>query len=414
MVLVMLRKFLPREVWGLTTLVIARDFGDSLEAIVLPWSVLSMFKSILGAAAVFAIQSLPWVAIPAVAGYLIDVTSRRKLVSVFAVVTQVAALVVITLIPQKPPLGFIVATTLFTLILVVSVCDNLINYFVTVSIPKLVGRDEVKLQEINSKLSIASRTARVLGFVIAGPLTYFLGLKALVIDAAVLTASLIPLTLLTPWTKLARTAAEVRSELNSPKVSTPLPKFVKYLFIAVIPFNYAVGSWRIFIINSLSKLPDKLGSISYSLVNTSLILTSLLGSVIILKYVRRYGPKEFIKVGLIGESIFVALLIIPSLVTTSFITLTTTALTIVSLLGLMDPLINVSLNSIFQSRIKEEILGRVRGYFDSIATLAITASELMTAYLIQYVTPNTNYLPLIYSIICFIGALASIKVLETA
>ncbi len=410
----MLRKFLPKEVLGITALVIARDFGDSLEAVVLPWSVLSMFKSVLGAAVVFAIQSLPWVIIPAFTGYLIDVTSRRRLVSVVAVATQVVALVLITLIPQGSYLSFLITTTLFTLIIVVSVCDNIINYFVTVVIPRLVGRDEVKLQEINSKLSIASRIAKVLGFLAAGPLTYFLGLKALVVDAAVLTASLVPLTVFTPWVKLARVTTTEVSTLGSPKVGTSLPKFIKYLFIAVIPFNYAVGSWRIFVINSLSKLPNELGSISYSLINTSLILTSLLGSVIILKYVRKYGPKEFIKVGLIGESIFVASLTTLYLVSPSFIILTTTALATVSLLGLMDPLINVSLNSIFQSRIKEEVLGRVRGYFDSIATLAITASELTTAYLIQYVIPNTNYLPLIYSLICLTGALVSIEAIKKA
>ncbi len=146
----------------------------------------------------------------------------------------------------------------------------------------------------------------------------------------------------------------------------------------------------------------------YAFTNAVLVVSGIAGSLLILRYKTKVKPERFVCIGLLGQVAFVALLYVLSLIPADLLVAFIVVSAIVSILGFMNPLINVSLNSIFQSRIDVGILGRVKGIFDSVATTAIMVSGVITAYLLECSILN-SYIPLVYSLIGLCGALLGIR-----
>ena len=394
---------------GMIALLMARIFGDSLEAVVLPWSALTMLESLMGAAGVFVVQNLSWVFMPTLAGYLIDKVTRKTRIVVASVFGQSALLVVLALFPiDYLHDNIVLILSFFLIIFIIGIFDNLIDYYVTVTIPAIIGKDPQKLQEVNSKISIWSRLSRITGFLLAGPLAILFGLKALLIDALLLITSLALFQAYMYELTISETGAIKPENRQTYRLLIRLPKFAKMLLISVIPFNFAVGSWRIIMINYMNIWFQALGKAMYAFTNAVLVVSGIAGSLLILRYRMRVKPERFVCIGLLGQVVFVALLYVLSLIPADLLVAFIVVSAIVSILGFMNPLINVSLNSIFQSRIDTRALGRVKGIFDSVATTAIMVSGVITAYLLECSILN-SYIPLVYSLIGLCGALLGIR-----
>lgn len=393
----------PFGVKAVAALSATRVFGDSIELVVIPWAALKALNSVLGAAGVLAIQSVPWVIIPLIAGSLIDRVGGKAAAASLAL--QAALLTLLALI--GPPTGDVTAIlTFYVLILAISALDNVTTYLPLKAIPALVGKDEGALQKANATVGIAERSARIAGYVAAAPLAVLLGLKALLLDAAALLLVTALTACLTPNVFRFTHPPLSRGDENAStrEGRTPIPRFVKYLIISALFFNFAVGPWRIFLLDAL-KNAGSLGEVSYAVASASVPLAGIAASVLILRASGRLGrsspPKQFVT-GCLIEASFVAslttLYLTQSPQATAFLA---PALTLI--LGFGDPLINVSLHTVFQARVMYEVLGRVRGLFDALATATIMVSELATAYLMQYgISAN---LPLVYSALALLGAL---------
>ncbi len=397
------RPSIPLGVKAVAALSATRVFGDSIESVVIPWAALKALNSVLGAAGALAIQSVPWVIIPLIAGSLID-KAGGKVVAI-SLILQAALLTLLAF--TGPPTGGVTAIlTFYVLILAISALDNITTYFPLKAISALVGKDEGALQKANATVGIAERTARIAGYAAVAPLAVLLGLKALLLDAA----SLLLITALTAYLTpnifrfTHHPLSESGEDASMREGRMPIPKFVKYLIISALFFNFAVGSWRIFLLDALKDV-GPLGEVSYAVASASVPLAGIVASVLILRASGRLGklspPKQFVA-GCLIEAVFVAslttLYLTQSPQATAFLA---PALTLI--LGFGDPLINVSLHTVFQARVRHEVLGRVRGLFDALATTTIMVSELATAYFMQYdVSAN---LPLAYSVLALIGAL---------
>lgn len=393
----------PFGVKAVAALSATRVFGDSIESVVIPWAALKALNSVLGAAGALAIQSVPWVIIPLIAGSLIDKAGGK---AAAASLTLQAALLTLLAFTGPPTGGVTAILTFYVLILAISALDNITTYLPLKAIPALVGKDEGTLQKANATVGIAERTARIVGYVAAAPLAVLLGLKALLLDAA----ALLMITALTAYLapnifRFTHPPPSGSGEDTSTREGrAPIPRFVKYLIISTLFFNFAVGPWRIFLLDAL-KNAGTLGEVSYAVASASVPLAGIVASVLILRASGRLGksspPKQFVT-GCLIEAVFVASL------TTLYLTqspqataLLAPALTLI--LGFGDPLINVSLHTVFQARVRHEVLGRVRGLFDALATATIMVSELATACLIQYGISAS--LPLAYSALALLGAL---------
>ncbi len=399
----------PLGVKAVAVLTAARVFGDSIESVVIPWAALKALNSVLGAAGALAIQSVPWIIIPLIAGSLIDKAGGKV-----AAASLILQAVLLTLLAYTgPPTGQVTLITFYALILAISALDNVTTYLPLKVIPALVGKDESALQKANATVGVAERSARIAGYVAAAPLAVFLGLKALLLDAAALLLVTALVAYLAP--NVFRFAHPPLSKGNRDKSTrearAPIPRFVKYLMISTLFFNFAVGPWRIFLLDAL-RSAGPLGEVSYAVASASVPLAGIVASVLILRASGRLGksspPKQLVA-GCLIEAVFVAslttLYLTQSPQATAFLA---PALTLI--LGFGDPLINVSLHTVFQARVRHEVLGRVRGLFDALATATIMVSELATAYLMQYGISMS--LPLVYSVLALLGALVGAAALN--
>ncbi len=376
-----------------------RVFGDSIESVVIPWTALKTLNSLLGAAGVFAIQSAPWILMPLVAGSLMDRASGKAAAS--ALTLQVALLV--TLVATGPPSTPLTALVFYGLILAVSALDNITAYLPLKALPAMLGTtDEKALQKGNAVVGASERVARIAGFITAAPLAMVLGLRALLVDAAMLTVAVVVAALLTP--SIFKTRYVVGTTPTGNGAVDPagrVPRFLWWLILSVVAFNFAVGPWRVFLLDTLGAA-GSIGEASYAIASATLPLAGVVASLIIAREagaLGKEGPTRQFVVGCLVETAFIASLTLLYFVQVPHVIFLAPALT--TIMGFGDPLINVSLHTIFQSRVKYAILGRVRGLFDAVATATIMVSELITAYLLQQGVAAT--LPLTYSVLALVG-----------
>jgi len=141
----------------------------------------------------------------------------------------------------------------------------------------------------------------------------------------------------------------------------------------VLLFNFAVGSFRIFVFASLRKLSG--GEFIYGVLQSLTTIGSLAAVVIIALLAKRrgIGLRRPLTVGMLLQSIALIIVGVPEVVV---------LFPAVLILG-FGKLLNVSFDSLMQKAIPLESLGTARGFFDAIATLVIPSSQLTFAWLIE-------------------------------
>ena len=151
-------------------------------------------------------------------------------------------------------------------------------------------------------------------------------------------------------------------------------RLVVGILASVLLFNFALGSFRIFVFASLRELAK--GKVLYGLLQGLTTVGSLV-AVAGLTYLasrRLAGLKRPLILGMLLQSIALLIVGVPTLVA---------LFPAVFLLGFGGELLNVSLDSLMQKFIPLESLGTVRGVFDALATLVIPLSQLTFAWLIE-------------------------------
>jgi len=166
------------------------------------------------------------------------------------------------------------------------------------------------------------------------------------------------------------------------------------ILASVLLFNFAVGSFRIFVFASLRELGN--GEFLYGLLQSLTTVGSLVAVVLltILAGRRGIGLRRPLMAGMLLQSIALLIVGFPSVVA---------LFPAVLILGFGGELLNVSFDSLVQRVIPLKSLGTVRGVFDALATLVIPLSQLSFAWLAE----NVSGLLRLSIIAAFVGFLAS-------
>ncbi|WP_297503667.1 MFS transporter [Thermococcus sp.] len=339
-----------------------RTAGDAIESVALPWSVLQSTGSLLSIGGFALFTHLPWVILPPLLGRTLDKTRKRVRLAFSALLLQSALAVVI--VPFSSNIWAFYLT-----VSGISALDILHRYY-GFSLIATMTLEENELQGLNARLATVGNTVSLVAFPIAGVLAYRFGVKAMLLDAVLL--------LIGAFTLIPYLNVEVRRERNVEKAEEKRTKIegnvVVGILASVLLFNFALGSFRIFLFAGIKELVK--AEIIYGALESLQTTGSLLGVGIIVYFAHRGGfrtENTLIRRMLLQSLtlLLVGFSLIPALVSA------------VLLVGFGGQLLNVSFDSLMQKAIPSESLGTVRGVFDALATLVIPLSQLAFAWAIE-------------------------------
>ncbi|NJE60297.1 MFS transporter [Thermococcus sp. 21S7] len=339
-----------------------RIIGDAVESVALPWSLLGTTGSLVSIGGFALFTHLPWVILPPILGRTLDRTAKKVRLAFLALILQ--SLLAVLIIPLSSNVW-----AFYLIVSGISALDILHRYY-GFSLIASMTFDESELQGLNAALATLGNGVSLAAFPLAGFLAYRFGIRAMFLDAILL---LIGALTLLPYldVEVRRDGTGETREGERLQISHRL---VVGILASVLLFNFALGSFRIFVFASLRELTK--GEVLYGLLQG---LTTVGGLVAVagLTYLssrRLAGLKRPLILGMLLQSIALLIVGVPAVVA---------LFPAVFILGFGRELLNVSFNSLMQKFIPLESLGTVRGVFDALATLVIPLSQLTFAWLIE-------------------------------
>ncbi|NJE53887.1 MFS transporter [Thermococcus sp. 21S9] len=342
-----------------------RTAGDAIESVALPWGILQSTGSLLSIGGFALFSHLPWVVLPPLLGRTLDRTARKVRLAFLALLLQSALAMLIVPFSSNVWAFYLIVSG-------ISALDILHRYY-GFSLVASMTLDPSELQCLNAKLATVGNTVSLVAFPLAGFLSYRFGIKAMLLDAVLL---LVGALTLIPYldVEMRREKSEEPQLEESDKGIIIDRWLVIGVLTSVLLFNFALGSFRIFVFASLRKLSA--GEFVYGVLQSLTTVGSLAAVVIIALLAKRkgIGLRRPLMIGMLLQSV--------ALLLTGF----TTVLMLfpaVLILGFGGELLNVSFDSLMQRFIPLERLGTARGLFDALATLVIPLSQLTFAWLIE-------------------------------
>lgn len=350
-----------------------RIVGDAIESVALPWSLLDTTSSLLSIGGFALFTHLPWVLLPPILGRTLDRTTKKVRLAFFALILQ--ALLAVLIVPLSSNIW-----AFYLIVSGISALDILHRYY-GFSLVASMTLDSSELQGLNAKLATVENALSLVAFPLAGSLAYRFGIKSMLLDAALL---LVGALALVPYLNV-----EVRREKSEGIQLEKLDKgiitdkrLVLGVLASVLIFNFAVGSFRVFVFASLRELGN--GEFIYGLLQSLTTVGSLAAVALVALFAKRkgIGLKRPLIIGMLLQSIALPIVGVPAVIA---------LFPAVFILGFGGELLNVSFNSLMQKFIPLESLGTVRGIFDALATLVIPLSQIAFAWLLERGS-NATYL----------------------
>ncbi|WP_297090281.1 MFS transporter [Thermococcus sp.] len=339
-----------------------RTAGDAIESVALPWSLLDATGSLVSIGGFALFTHLPWIILPPLLGRTLDKTRKKVRLAFLALLLQAFLAVAIVPLSSNVWAFYLVVSGISTL--------DILHRYYGFSLIATMTLDESELQGLNAALATVGNTVSLVAFPIAGFLAYRFGVRAMFIDAVLL--------LLGALTLLPYLNVEVKRERTAEKLEEKRLKVDKRLVVGVLAsvllFNFALGSFRIFVFASLRELAG--GKVLYGLLQGLTTVGSLV-AVAGLTYLagrKLAGLKRPLMAGMLLQSIALLIVGLPAVIA---------LFPAVFLVGFGGELLNVSFDSLMQKVIPLESLGTARGIFDALATLAIPLSQLAFAWAIE-------------------------------
>ncbi len=339
-----------------------RTAGDAIESVALPWSLLNNTGSLLSIGGFALFTHLPWVILPPLLGRTLDRTGKKVRLAFLALLLQ--AFLAVAIVPLSSNVW-----AFYLIVSGISALDILHRYY-GFSLIATITLEESGLQGMNARLATVGNVVSLVAFPVAGLLAYRFGVRAMLLDAVLL---LIGAFALIPYLNV-----EVKRERRAEGVGGTQIKVDKRLILGVLAsvllFNFALGSFRIFVFASLRALNR--GEVIYGVLQ-SLTTAGSLVAVVGLAYLagrKQTGVERPLIFGMLLQSLALLLVgfpLIPSLVSA------------VLIVGFGGELLNVSFDSLMQKVIPYGSLGTARGIFDALATLVIPLSQLVFAWGIE-------------------------------
>ncbi|WP_297068992.1 MFS transporter [Thermococcus sp.] len=339
-----------------------RTAGDAIESVALPWSLLNSTGSLVSIGGYALFTHLPWVILPPLLGRTLDRTTKKVRLAFIALLLQ--AFLAVAIVPLSSNVWAFYLT-----VSGISTLDILHRYY-GFSLIATMTLEENELQGLNARLATVGNTVSLVAFPIAGVLAYRFGVKAMLLDAVLL--------LIGAFTLIPYLNVEVRRERTTEKVEGKRLGMDKRLIIGILAsvllFNFALGSFRIFVFASLRVLNK--GEVLYGVLQALTTFGSL-AALIGLTYLagrKRAGLNRPLIAGMLLQSTALLIVGIPAVVA---------LFPAVILVGFGGEMLNVSFDSLMQRHISLKSLGTARGIFDALATLVIPLSQLAFAWAIE-------------------------------
>ncbi|WP_457741869.1 MFS transporter [Thermococcus sp.] len=339
-----------------------RIVGDAIESVALPWSVLQSTGSLLSIGGFALFSHLPWVILPPILGRTLDRTAKKVRLAFLALILQVLLAVLIVPLSSNVWAFYLIVSGISAL--------DILHCYYGFSLIASMTLDESELQGLNAKLATLGNAVSLVAFPLAGIMAYRVGVKAMFLNALLLFIGALTLV---PYLNV-----EVKREGMGEAVDEERLQISKRLVVGILAsvllFNFALGSFRIFVFASLRNLTE--GKVLYGLLQSLTTAGSLI-AVAGLTYLARKkltGLRKPLIAGMFLQSLALLIVGVPALMA---------LFPAVFLVGFGGELLNVSFDSLMQKLIPLKSLGTARGVFDALATLVIPLSQLTFAWLIE-------------------------------
>ncbi len=340
-----------------------RIAGDAIESVALPWSLLNSTGSLVSIGGYALFTHIPWVLLPPLLGRTLDKTGKKVRLAFLALLLQAFLAVLIIPLSRNVWAFYLVVSG-------ISALDILHRYY-GFSLIASITSEESELQRLNATLATVGNAVSLVAFPVAGVLAYRFGVRAMLLDAVLLLVGAVSLL---PYLGLELTPERAGETEAANRPPAPSRKLVLGVLASVLLFNFALGSFRIFVFASLRALNR--GEVLYGVLQ-SLTTAGSLAAVAGLTYVaikKRAGLERPLIAGMLLQSGALLLVGFPTVVA---------LFPAVLLVGFGGELLNVSFDSLMQKAIPLESLGTARGIFDALATLIIPLSQLAFAWAIE-------------------------------
>ncbi len=340
-----------------------RTAGDAIESVALPWSILNSTGSLLSIGGYALFTHLPWVILPPLLGRTLDKTRKRVRLAFSALLLQAFLAVAIVSLSSNVWAFYLIVSG-------ISALDILHRYY-GFSLIATITLEENELQGLNATLATVGNTVSLVAFPIAGVLAYRFGVRAMLLDAVLLIIGAMTLLPYLDLELIPERAGETKAGRKPPVLSR---KLVIGVLASVLLFNFALGSFRIFLFAGLRELAK--AEVLYGTLQSIQTVGSLLGVGFITYLAHRsgIGIRKPLLAGMLLQSLALLLVGFPLIPALIFAVL---------FVGFGGEMLNVSFDSLMQKVIPLESLGTARGIFDALATLVIPLSQLVFAWGIE-------------------------------
>ena len=363
---------------------VLRTAGDAIESVALPWSLLKGTGSLLSIGGYALFTHLPWVVLPPLLGRTLDRTGKKVRLAFLALLLQ--AFLAVAIVPLSSNVW-----AFYLIVSGISALDILHRYY-GFSLIATMTFEESELQRLNATLATVGNMVSLVAFPVAGVLAYRFGVKAMLLDALLL---LIGAVTLLPYLGLEFTPereGEIKAARKPPALSR---EFVLGVLASVLLFNFALGSFRIFLFAGLRELVK--AEVLYGVLQSLQTAGGLfgLGLMVYLAHRQNIGVTRPLIAGMLLQSLALLLVGFP---------LAPTLVSAVLIVGFGGQLLNVSFDSLMQKVIPLESLGTARGIFDALATLVIPLSQLALAWAVE----KSGEIPVLTIAASFLAVAASL------
>ncbi|NJF25017.1 MFS transporter [Thermococcus sp. Bubb.Bath] len=340
-----------------------RLFGDAIETVALPWSLLKGTGSLVSIGSYALFTHLPWIFLPPLLGKSLDRTPKKVRLAFLALLLQ--SLLAVIVVPFSSNLW-----AFYIIVSGISALDILHRYY-GFSLIAAMTLEESELQGLNATLSLVGNVVSLVAFPVAGALAYRFGVKAMLLDALLLAVGAAPLV---PYLGVEISSVTAKEERAASPAQTFTRRFILGVLASLLLFNFALGSFRIFVFARLKEFAT--AEFLYGIMESLTALGSLIGVGFIayLAHGRGVGAAKPLLLGMLLQSVALLLAGFPPIYP---------LISAVFIVGFGGELLNVSADSLFQKYLPLEGLGTARGLFDALATLVIPLSQLAFAWMIE-------------------------------
>ncbi|HJE19611.1 MAG TPA: MFS transporter [Aliicoccus persicus] len=374
-------------------------FGYRFFNLAILWFVIQETGSPLALGMTVICFTIPTVLVEPIAGVLADRYDKKKIM----VITDFSNGMIMLIIAFAMISGGLTLSALYALLVCSAIATALFNPSANASIPLLV--EEERLPKANSLNQLSTQGSNILGPALAGVLIGVvgnIGILLLVSGIAFIISAITEI-----WIKVPRVNEEeetfhlIDKMKEALKYVTGSRELLMLVIVGGIIINFFLAPLTIFVTYMSESIFD-VGAAGLGFISSSVAVGALCGAIMIMLNVF----KDKYKMAIIGLSLEGIALLIMGIGLTYFTTVFTAWL-----LGLGVALASVGINTLYQTMIPKEMMGRVLSLVSMLLGASIPLGQLFGSWIITYY--SMTLVLVVFGIIILVSALSLIRITMT-